>query len=285
VGRKSRAKAHARSQSGLKSGALTVTCPARRDEEHCAPLNHVLIWDGPTNSAEGYAACECGRRFSLSGSARKRLVSYVAGQLRIQSGSGTINGTVLDDLLKSTWPRGHVSRFSKPGVVPIGTPVLHSPTNQITVLTEELSKFGSYLVSVMQEAEGIGLAANQVGVSVRALAHKFGGIAPRILINPEVLSSDGAWDYVEGCLSLKMEGTSISLRRPKTVVIRATTIRGKEIVLRADEVFARVLQHEIDHLDGIEYVQRLVGGDQVKIYKVIEDYGIDLSWIPPKPYT
>ena len=59
---------------------------------------------------------------------------------------------------------------------------------------------------------------------------------------------------------------------------------GKPIVVNADELFARVLQHEIDRLDGIEYVQHTDGEDRLKIYRLIKDCGIDISCIPPRPY-
>ena len=284
MGRKSRRKAITRSQTETKGAPITA-CPARKGGEHCVPLNQIVIKDEDTDKTEGYAACECGRRFALSASSRRRLLGYFPDAQFIRRGIGTINGHALDQLFKSTWPRGHVSRYAKPGVVPIGTPVLHSPTQQITVITEGLVEFGSHLLTVMHEAGGIGLAANQAGVPVQALVHRFRGIAPRVLLNPEILSSAGEWDYNEGCLSLKIDGTNSSLRRPKNVVVRASTIEGKAIVILADEIFARVLQHEIDHLQGIEYVQRLAERERTRVYRIIEDNGIDLSWIPPRPYS
>ncbi len=200
-------------------------------------------------------------------------------------GGGGIAGRAIDQLVKSsTWPADHVSRFSKRGIVPIGTPVLHSPTNAVAVITNELGSFGLHMISAMRDADGIGLAANQVGVPLQVLVHKFGWIAPRVLVNPELLSSSGWWDYHEGCLSLKMDGTDALVRRPKVVLVRAGTIDGGGIIVSADELFARVLLHEIDHLNGIEYVQRLTGDDRDRVYEVIASHGIDVACIPPSPY-
>ena len=140
------------------------------------------------------------------------------------------------------------------------------------------------MIKVMRQAAGIGLAANQAGVGLRMLVHKLAPVAPQVLINPELLDGDGKWEYSEACLSLKLEGTAATVLRPKRITVRAVTIDGKPIVVNADELFARVLQHEIDHLDGIEYVQRVDGEDRLKIYRLIEDCGIDISCIPPRPY-
>jgi peptide deformylase len=136
----------------------------------------------------------------------------------------------------------------------------------------------------MRSARGIGLAANQVGVPVQVLIHKMDSVAPAMLINPTLLRQSGVWEYNEGCLSLKVDETAAPVRRPKSVMVRAATIEGKTIVLNADELLARVLLHEIDHLSGIEYVQRLVGRERSRVYQAMRERGIDVACMPPKPY-
>lgn len=284
MGRKSRVKAYARRQ-GVTRKASGPACPARRDAKVCEPLNKVVILGDSPGTIARYASCQCGRQFPLSNVVFNRLLSYTADHLRLSHASdakdteGVIAG-VLDLQLKSAWPRDQVSDFSKAGVVPVGTPVLHSPARKVPIITKGLAEFASHMVTVMEQAKGIGLAANQVGVPLRALTHMFPEIAPPVFINPQILEADGSWEYPEGCLSLKLEGTNATLRRPKIVVVRAAGIKGEVIVVEADELFARVLQHEIDHLDGIEYVQRLDAEERERVYKVMGEHGIDLSWIP-----
>jgi peptide deformylase len=284
MGRKSRVKAEARSQGATRKVSRPA-CLSRRDSKVCEPLNKIIILgDSPAKIAR-YASCQCGRQFPLSNVVFNRLLSYASEEFRLsrsldaKSAGGVVAG-VLDLQLKGAWPRDQVSNFSKTGVVPVGTPVLHSPTMKVPILTEGVAEFASHMQSVMEQARGIGLAANQVGEPLRVLTHKFPEIAPPIFINPQILETDGSWEYSEGCLSLKLEGTNATLRRPKVVVVRAVGIQGEVIVVEADELFARVLQHEIDHLDGIEYVQRLDEEERERVYKIIGEHGIDLSCIP-----
>ncbi len=140
------------------------------------------------------------------------------------------------------------------------------------------------MTSVMHQAQGIGLAANQVGAPVRMCTHKLGAVAPTTLINPEILKSAGVWEYTEGCLSLSVDGAAAPVVRPKTLLIRALTLDGRAFIANADELFARVLQHEVDHLNGIEYVQRLTGLERTRVYLVMNEHDIDHSWMPPAPY-
>ena len=104
------------------------------------------------------------------------------------------------------------------------------------------------------------------------------------LRDPEVRAAEGTWTYTEGCLSLEVDGTHAPLDRPKFVQIRGRTVHGDAIEVTADEVVARICQHEIDHLDGIEYVQRLVGDHHDRVYEVMAADGIDVSVLPDAPY-
>jgi peptide deformylase len=71
------------------------------------------------------------------------------------------------------------------------------------------------------------------------------------------------------------------VHRPQVLVFRAWTLESKEVEIEADELLARVAQHEIDHLDGIEYVQRLTGGDRSRVYERLRKAGVNVAWVPP----
>jgi peptide deformylase len=130
----------------------------------------------------------------------------------------------------------------------LGDPVLRKPTKRVTEVTDELRKLISDMFETMYAAEGIGLAAPQVGRIERLAVVDVDG-AKYVLINPEILTSDGARETAEeGCLSIPdIYG---DVERPGTVTIRATDENGKEYEATGSELLARCFQHEIDHLDG-----------------------------------
>lgn len=260
-------------------------CKVRGEGKTCAPLNHVVMGTSPDDLNLAYSACSCGRKYSIPPATRRRLRAHFDQDLLVRRGYGTLKAKAQDELIeRSLWPASSKARFAKEGIVPLGTPVLHTPSRTVTVITDELQALGGHMRGVMRQADGIGLAANQVGVPLSVLVHKLETVAPPILLNARILKSEGTWLYSEGCLSLYMDDTRTSVRRPGVITVQATTIDGMGIVLRADELLSRVLQHEIDHLAGIEYVQRLTGDDLPAVYQVIADNGIDVSCIPPKPY-
>lgn len=261
-----------------------TTCPSRR-EAVCEPLNQVVI--GQDDSAEAYAACTCGRRFLLSNAARHNLAAALSRppSVVLPTASGTARARSFDPFIaEHTWPADRTSALSKRGVVPIGVPVLHRAAEPVTVLTPALAKFGLHMISVMRDAEGIGLAANQAGMPLRLFAHNLPRVLPQVIVNPEIIHAFGSWKYSEGCLSLAVDGTHAVLARPRVVIVRGVLLDGRAIIVRADELLARVFQHEIDHLDGIEYVQRLPDPPRSEIYEIIASRDVDLANIPPKPY-
>jgi peptide deformylase len=122
----------------------------------------------------------------------------------------------------------------------------------------------------MQEAlaqeNGLGLAAPQIGILKRILVvdlSKSNQDRKIALINPKIIyKSVEQTDYEEGCLSVP--GVWGNVKRPKKIRIKGTLLNGKTIMIEADELFARVLQHEIDHLDGILFIDHLSQEDRVK---------------------
>ncbi len=145
-------------------------------------------------------------------------------------------------------------------IVLLGDPVLREPAREVERFDEELERLVKDLFQTMVHAEGAGLAAPQVGVSLRVLVvdvpddHE--GRQRVALVNPRIVetSSDDDRD-LEGCLSIP--GVSEVVRRPESVTVRGMDPKGDTIEVTGSGLFARALQHEIDHLDGILFIDHL----------------------------
>lgn len=146
-----------------------------------------------------------------------------------------------------------------------GTPVLHARTREVDTKelnTPEFRQFIDDMVETMYAANGVGIAATQVGDNRRVfIAESAKG--PIALVNPyftdkskKMLSDD------EGCLSVP--GKFDRVKRHKSVTVEALTITGEKISFTADGFFARILQHELDHLDGMLYVDRVAEQKKAK---------------------
>src|SRR3954468_11109447 len=131
-----------------------------------------------------------------------------------------------------------------------GDPVLKSRATPVDRFDDSLRTQVSRMGAIMNDALGVGLAAPQVGVSQRLLVYRVGHEAPLVaLVNPEVeWSSDDEEPLEEGCLSLP--GVHVDVDRPIHVRVRAQDERGELRLIEASGLEARVLQHEIDHLNG-----------------------------------
>ena len=135
-----------------------------------------------------------------------------------------------------------------------GDPVLRQPTGLIADVDGALVRLVEDMFETMYAAPGVGLAANQVGVQRRMFVYDIGD-GPGVVINPEIVESDGDWTYYEGCLSIP--DLAFDVVRPKRVRLVGVGLDGETLDLEADEVLARCFQHEVDHLDGVLLVQRL----------------------------
>jgi peptide deformylase len=137
----------------------------------------------------------------------------------------------------------------------LGDPVLRKPTKRVTEVTDELRKLIADMFETMYAAEGIGLAAPQVGRTERLAVVDVDG-AKYALINPEIVSTEGTEEKAEeGCLSIPdIYG---DVERPGTVTIRATDENGNEYEATGSELLGRCFQHEIDHLDGKLFIDYL----------------------------
>jgi peptide deformylase len=137
----------------------------------------------------------------------------------------------------------------------LGDPVLRKPTKRVTEVTDELRKLIADMFETMYAAEGIGLAAPQVGRSERLAVVDVEG-RKFTLINPEIVSTNDSPDKAEeGCLSIPdIYG---DVERPVEVTIRATDENGNQYEETARELLGRCFQHEIDHLDGKLFIDYL----------------------------
>jgi len=134
-----------------------------------------------------------------------------------------------------------------------GDPVLRTPGREVDVFDAALRRQADEMIALMEDAQGVGLAAPQVGIPNRVLVYRAEVDAPvRALVNPvvEETSEERVRGY-EGCLSLARGGVVVEVERAVSVVVAARDVDGSAIRIEAEDHHARVLQHEIDHLDGI----------------------------------
>ena len=135
-----------------------------------------------------------------------------------------------------------------------GDPVLKQKTPEITDLDGRLVSLADQMLEVMYAVPGVGLAAPQIGVQKRFFVYDIGQ-GPQTLINPVIKESAGEWVYDEGCLSIP--GLYVEIVRPKQLLVSGYDLHGNEVVLEADELLGRLVQHELDHLDGVLMFERM----------------------------
>lgn len=137
--------------------------------------------------------------------------------------------------------------------------VLTTQTEPVAEVNDEIRELVQDLIDTMYDAPGVGLAAPQIGVLKRvAVIDVSGPDAPadvRVLINPEIVERSGKITWEEGCLSFPELFEKVD--RASDVVVKALNEKGEEIVHEAGELLAVALQHEIDHLDGVLFIDRV----------------------------
>lgn len=144
-------------------------------------------------------------------------------------------------------------------VVKYPDPVLSKPGAPVTVFDAKLKALVEEMFESMYEAHGIGLAAPQIGLSQRLtvidISFKKNPEEKIVLINPEIIEREGKQFEEEGCLSLPEIREKVN--RAARVKVRAQDVEGNWFEIEGDELLARALQHEIDHLDGVLFIDRL----------------------------
>jgi len=157
----------------------------------------------------------------------------------------------------------HVRKF--------GDPVLRSKARPIEVFDDALRDEISRMAALMHDSMGIGLAATQIGTLHRVLVYRVEHNSPiNALINPELEWSGKEKEWMEeGCLSLP--GVHVDVERPVDVRVRAQDPRGKPIVIEASGLEARVIQHEMDHLDGVLILDRTPRDQRKEAMRVLRE--------------
>jgi peptide deformylase len=139
----------------------------------------------------------------------------------------------------------------------IGDELLRKKSKKIDEINERILTLIKDMQETMYAADGVGLAAPQVGI-LKRIAVIDVGQGPINLINPEILETEGEYLDEEGCLSIP--GQQGNVLRPEKVKVKALNEKGEEFVLEGEGLLARALCHEIDHLDGVLFIDKLVEG-------------------------
>jgi peptide deformylase len=162
-----------------------------------------------------------------------------------------------------------------------GDPILRRRASEVTVFDERLRQVADAMVDAMAYESGVGLAAPQVGIEERilvALQMKTpddSDADPIVMVNPEVVGrSPETWLFEEGCLSIP--GIRGDVTRPERITVRYQDVDGKSHLIDLEGMFARVVQHEIDHLDGKLFIDYLSMGERTllkpRLKKIAEKY-------------
>ncbi|MEA5454310.1 peptide deformylase [Sinomonas sp. JGH33] len=163
----------------------------------------------------------------------------------------------------------------------IGDPVLRTPADPVTDFGPELERLVEDMLETMDDVDGAGLAAPQVGVGKRVFTYQIDGERGHI-VNPVLsLSEDYQEDVVEGCLSIP--GVAFPVRRRRATTAVGFDVHGNPLEINAEGMLARAFQHETDHLDGVLFVDRLEGDDRKAAQRAIR--AIDYSSVVGQTVT
>ncbi len=149
----------------------------------------------------------------------------------------------------------------------LGEEVLRTPAKRIVKVDSSIRELAQNMLITMYSAKGIGLAAPQVGVHKKILVIDINledpDAPPHVFINPEIISSSATLDtYEEGCLSIP--GVYLNVVRPSSIKLSYRDEMGRHKKMNADGLMARCIQHEIEHLNGVLFVDRVTDKDELK---------------------
>ena len=153
-----------------------------------------------------------------------------------------------------------------------GDPTLKEPTHPVTVFDGRLEKLAQIMMRVMDREDGVGLAAPQIGVASRLMVwrHPEREKERHVFVNPRVVeSSETNITETEGCLSVP--GATVEVTRPEEVVVEAQDLGGESFQVRLTGLPARIVQHEIDHLDGHLILDRTSSEERRRILKELRE--------------
>ena len=151
---------------------------------------------------------------------------------------------------------GHLyARDPKRPIVKIPDAVLRAKAQEVDRFTKKTGFLIDDMMKAMREANGVGLAAPQMGLLQRIIVIAPDGFRPTALVNPRVVKSEGSFTGEEGCLSIP--GLYGDVTRPAFVQVEAMDRKGREHVFELEGMPAKVVQHEIDHLDGVLFIDKV----------------------------
>jgi peptide deformylase len=134
-------------------------------------------------------------------------------------------------------------------------PILRQKAKKVSRIDESVQKLVDDMIETMKSASGVGLAANQIGVPLKIAVIELPGEEVTVLINPEIIKKEGERTIGEACLSVP--GYQGQIKRSVCVKVKARDRKGRSIRIKGEELLAQALEHEIDHLNGILYVDRV----------------------------
>lgn len=143
-------------------------------------------------------------------------------------------------------------------------PVLRQKAKKVSKIDESIRQLIDDMIETMRAASGVGLAATQIGVPLKIAVIEIPAEEVIVLVNPEIIKKEGERTIVEACLSVP--GYHGEIKRSVRVKVKARDKQGRHIRVKGDELLAQALEHEIDHLNGILYIDRVEEPD--KLYKV-----------------
>lgn len=152
-------------------------------------------------------------------------------------------------------------------IVTLGAEVLREDAEPITDINEEIERLAENMITAMRLGDGIGLAGPQVGQSKQIFVCQVPNDDPRVFINPQLLyTSQEQVPYEEGCLSIP--GVYSDVIRPAAITVQAISTSGKPFRVDAEGILARVMQHEMDHLKGVLFIDHLEEKQRAKVLKL-----------------
>lgn len=140
--------------------------------------------------------------------------------------------------------------------------VLRQKAKRVSSIDNSIKKLVANMIETMHDAPGVGLAAPQVGVSLRVIVIGIPEQEELVLINPSIVKRSGERVINEGCLSVP--GYFAQVKRSETVTVKGRNLNAKEIRIKADDLLAQALEHEIDHINGVLYIDHLESMDQLQ---------------------
>jgi len=141
-------------------------------------------------------------------------------------------------------------------------PVLRQRAKRVTTIDSSIQQLIDDMLETMQQVRGVGLAAPQIGVPLRVVVLQMPGEEPVTLINPEVVKRSGEREVEEACLSVP--GYAGEIKRSVSITVKGKDRNGRAVRLKASDLLAQALEHELDHLNGIVYIDHVESQDKLR---------------------